>query len=109
MAHLKTKGLAVVFIVGSYPMERASVVSDEWGTDCEESIPYAGVGIPKFAKSEETEGYETYMEHTLASKYITEKSTVYNGKVTVAGIILACISESSHHTGASTSYNFDVI
>lgn len=89
MAHLKTKGLAVVLIVGSYPILWASDVSREKGTDSEESIPYAGVGIPKLAKSEETEGYETYMEHTLALCLITKKSTDYNGRVTVAGIILA--------------------
>lgn len=81
-------------------MECAPNVSKEKGADPEEAISYAGVGIPKLAKSEETEGYETYMEHTLANCGITEKSSVYGGEVAVAGIILACISESSHHTGA---------
>ncbi len=60
-------------------MEKASNVSDVYGTDCEEAISYAGVGIPKLAKSEETVYYETYMEHTSALCSITEKPPKYNG------------------------------
>lgn len=96
-------------MVGPYPIFCASDVSIEKGTDSEESISYAGVGIPKLAKSEETEGYETYMEHTLALCSTTKKSTDYDVRVTVAGIILACISESSHYTGAISVNNLEVI
>lgn len=95
--------------MGSYPILCAPDVPCNKGAEPEESISYAGVGIPKLAKSEETEGYETYMEHTLALCNIPEKSTVYDGKVAVAGIILACIPESSHYTGVIPSNNFEVM
>lgn len=109
MAHLKTKGLAVVLIVGPYPILEASVVTDVSGTGWEESMSYAGVGMPKFAKSEMTEGYETYIEPTLACWSLTEWTKNNSGKTTVAGMILACMSESSHHTGAMPVLNLDVI
>lgn len=109
MVYFKIKGFVVVFIVGFYFMERVLVVLDEWGIDWEELILYVGVGIFKFVKSEEIEGYEMYMEYIFVSKYIIEKLIVYYGEVIVVGIILVCILESFYYIGVFISYNFDVI
>lgn len=49
------------------------------------------------------------MEHTLANWNITKKPTDYDGRVTVAGIILACMSESPHYTGAIPVDYLDVM
>ncbi len=45
------------------------------------------------------------MEYTVAMRESSSLSTVYYGCAIVAGIIIACIAESSHYSGAKTYDN----